>query len=48
MESWEFSRLVELLEEQACLLREILRELKAQNPPETFDLPGKTATMTRA
>lgn len=48
MERWELEGLERLLEEQICLLREILFELKQQNPPEMFDLPGKTATMTRA
>jgi hypothetical protein len=47
MEQWEFQEMIRLLEEANRLLREILCELKKDNPPPTFDLPGTTAKMTR-
>lgn len=38
MEEWEFRRFEKLLEENNHLLQEILDELKALNPPDTFPL----------
>jgi len=47
MELWELKGIEHLLEEQACLLREIRDLLLAQNPPETFPLVTG-AVMTKA
>lgn len=40
MEGWQFDFLAKILEDTNHVLREILAELKAQNPPEMFDGPG--------